>query len=121
MRLTWKDGATAVVAACVVAVALAVVQGWNWPMTSSIRAGIGVVAVAGIAMCSLGGSRYGEAVMRGLFGAIGSALGAVALVLIVWGLVAPSEELLVALAADILALWVLSTVRHTVQVRSGNA
>lgn len=115
MRLTWRDGATTVLAALVVAVAFAVTQGWDWPLLGTVRAGVGVLGVAGIAMCTLGGSRYGEDVVRGPFGATAGVLGAGALVLLIWGLVAPTEAILVAFAVDIVALWLVSTVRHAIE------
>lgn len=115
MRLTWKDGVTTLLAIFAVAVAFAVILEWGWPLMGTVRAGVGLLAVAGIAMCTLGGSRYGESVTKGPFGAIASVLGAGALVLIVWGLIAPAEMILVTLAADIVALWALSTLRHVVE------
>jgi hypothetical protein len=34
MRLTWRDGATTVLAALTVVVMLALTQAWSWPMAT---------------------------------------------------------------------------------------
>ncbi|HZD18801.1 MAG TPA: hypothetical protein VE669_11730 [Actinomycetota bacterium] len=114
MRLTWRDGVTTLLAAFVVAVAFAVTQGWDWPLLGSVRAGVGALGIAGIVMCSMGGATMGEDTVKGPYGTVGAVLGVGALALLIWGLVAPADAILVALAIDIVALWLLSTVRHSV-------
>ena len=116
MKLSYKDAITTVLAALVVAVMLAVTEGWAWPMLGSTRAGIVAVGILGVAMCSIG-TRSEDMATRNAFVnhpgmIVGSALGAVALVLLIAGLIAGSEALLVALASVLLLLWAVATIRH---------
>ena len=113
MRLTWRDGVATILAACVGAVTLAVTESLDWPLLGSNRAGIGVLAAIGWAMCVVGGSRTSSS-FRGPVGVLASILGVVALVLIVLGLITGSETALVALAADIGFLWLVATTRHAI-------
>lgn len=112
MRLTWRDGLTTILAVLVVAVTLGAIRGWDWPLIGSDRSAAGVLGVLGYGMC------YGAAVpktflsMKGGYRVLASVLGAAALVLVVVGLVWPSETLVVVIALDILALWAIATARH---------
>ena len=54
MKLTYRDAITTALATLVVAITLAVTQGWAWPMLGSPRAGIIAVGILGVAMCSIG-------------------------------------------------------------------
>jgi hypothetical protein len=117
MRLTWRDGVETVLLAGVVAVTLAVTQGWGWPLLGSERAGVAVLAVIGYAMCVLGGSRTAvEGLIREPRGhasvAVLSAFGALALVLVVVGLLVGTQAMLVALAITLAVLWAITTARH---------
>jgi hypothetical protein len=118
MKLTFRDAITTVLAGLVGAVVLAVTQGWAWPALGSPRAGILALGVLGIAMCSIGTRSEDMATKDALVrhpGMIaGSALGGVALVLLVAGLVVGSEALLVVFAIDLLLLWAIATLRHAV-------
>ena len=93
------------------AVTFAVTESWDWPLLGSNRAGIGVLAAIGWAMCMVGGSRTTWS-FKGPVGVLASILGVVALVPIVLGLITGSETALVALAADIGVLWLVATTRH---------
>lgn len=119
MRLTWRDGLTAVLALLAAAIALAVTREWSWPLLGTPRAAVGVLGVVGYAMCMLGirGSKMTTAgdLVRGPFMIAASALGAIALVLVVVGLIVSSETVVVAVAADLLLLWLVATARHGVE------
>jgi len=118
MRLTYRDGITTVLAAAVVAVTLAVTQGWDWPLLGTTRAGFVALGILGIAGCSVGNRTEDVAFAKefarrpGMIA--GSVLGAIGLVLFIAGLIVNTETLLVALAVDLVALWVLATTRHAV-------
>ena len=104
MKVTYRDAITTVLAALVVAVTLAVTEGWAWPMLGSTRAGIVGVGILGVAMCSIG-TRSEDMATRDVFVhhpgmIVGSALGTVALVLLIAGLIAGTEALLIVLAGD---------------------
>lgn len=115
MRLTWRDGITTVLAALVVLVTLAATQGWDWPLLGSERSAIGMLGVLGYAMCYAAGTPKAFLSMKGGYRTLSSVLGAVALLIFVVGLIWPSETWLVLLAADILLLWAIATVRHGVR------
>lgn len=113
MRLTWRDGATTTLACVVVAVAVAVTQGWDWPLLGSVTAGVGVLGAVGWAMCILGGSATSEWSMKNPFTVTMAVLGTVALVLIIVGLITGSEGVFAALAAVTIVMWAASTAAHT--------
>jgi hypothetical protein len=56
MRLTWRDGVETIVAVATVAIALAVTQEWGWLLLGSIGAGVLVLGIVGIAMCTFSDS-----------------------------------------------------------------
>ena len=118
MKLTIRDAITTALAALVVAVTLAVTQGWAWPMLGSPRAGIIAVGILGVAMCSIG-TRSEDMATKNAFVhhpgmIVGSALGAVALVLLIAGLIAGTEALLIVIAGVTVLLWAVATIRHAV-------
>lgn len=86
----------------------------DWPLLGSVTAGVGVLAVVGLAMCSLGGSTSAPRSMKDPYTIIMSVLGAGAVVLIVIGLFTGSEPVFVALAVTTLVMWLVSTAAHLV-------
>jgi hypothetical protein len=107
--ITWKDAITTILAAGTGALAYAKYLGWQSWVTAP-RLGIAVLAVVGIAMCALGA---GNTITAGSpWSIILSAMGGLALVLVIAGLITGSSFVFYALTADILALWLLSTIRH---------
>jgi hypothetical protein len=118
MRLTIRDGITTSLAVVVIAITLAVTGGWDWPLVGTPRAGILALGAIGIAMCSIGtrstdlGS--GRDLVRRPGMLAGTVLGSLALVLVVVGLIVGTEEMLVALAAVLVLMWAIATVRHAV-------
>ncbi len=119
MKLTSKDLAATVLAAAAVAVFLPVTRSWDWPLLGSYRMGIVALLIIGQGSCVLGGSadaisslvdRKAHAV--GAADMVAIALGGLALVLAVIGLIVGTRAPFVALVADILVLWVVSTLRH---------
>ncbi|MDH5223938.1 MAG: hypothetical protein OEW66_10490 [Actinomycetota bacterium] len=116
MRVTFRDGVTTILAGVVVAIALAVTEGWGWPMLGSTRAGIIALGLVGIAMCSIGTRAEDMATGRKLLEhpgmIVGSVLGAVALGVLIVGIFVDTEAMLVALAVVLLLLWFVATTRH---------
>jgi hypothetical protein len=113
MRFTSKDVISSFLAAAVVFVALAVVYGWGWPLLGDYRAGTVALGVFGIAMCA-SGSDYSRVRGSHPLVIVASLLGVAALGLIVAGLIWATVELFVGLAAVIVALWFVTTVRHLI-------
>ncbi len=112
MRLTWRDGTAAVLAALVMAVLLALTQGWSWPLLGDYRAGVVALTLIGFAMCSTGAGAMQARAFTQPFTIVASVLGVVALGLIVLGLIYATQALFVALGITILALWIATTVDH---------
>jgi hypothetical protein len=115
MKLTWKDGATTIMAGLTVAAVVAALQGWGWPLLGSVAAGVGVVGALGWAMCLLGGATRSGPSMKNPFTVVMSMLGSIALVLIIVGVITGSEGVLVSLAAVTVLMWVVSTTTHVVR------
>lgn len=111
MRLTWRDGVETILAGAAVAITLAVTLEWRWPLLGSVGAGILVLGAVGWAMCIFSGSRSAPSI-KDPYTAAMSVLGVIALVLIVIGLIAKSETVLVALAAVTILMWLASTTAH---------
>jgi len=121
MKLTYRDAITTALAGLVVAVTLAVTQGWSWPMFGSPRTGILAVGILGVAMCSIG-TRSEDMATKGEFlhhpGMVfGSVLGGVTLVLLIAGLIAGTEGLLIVIAGALVLLWAVATIRHAATPR----
>ena len=115
MKLTWRDGATTILAGFAVTVALAVTQEWDWPLLGSVTAGVGMLGAVGWAMCVLGGRDTSEWSMKNPFIVSMAVLGSVALALIVIGLITGSEAILVSLAVVTVVMWMASTSAHAMR------
>jgi hypothetical protein len=112
MQIRSQDLAATLLAAFVVAVTLAVTQAWNWPLLTDARAGMIAVTVAGFGMCALASAGMKAAPGPPAFMFASGALGVIALALVVYGLIVGTQTALVVLAAMVVALWFISTVRH---------
>src|SRR5690242_760415 len=107
MTSSRKDAAATVLTALAVLTFVATHDGWNvWLVGNSHRWAAGIIGLFGIVACALGSPRR-DAATRIL-----AALGAVALVLAVVSLATGSLTPLSLLVADIVVLWLVSTVRH---------
>lgn len=115
MKLTWKDGATTILAGLAVVAVVAALQGWGWPLLGSVAAAVGVVGAIGWAMCLLGGATGSVPSMKNPFTVVMSVLGSIALVLIIVGVISSSEGVLVALAVVTVAMWMTSTTAHVIR------
>jgi hypothetical protein len=100
----------------VIAVALAVTRSWGWPLLGSYRAGVAALGVIGWSMCILGGPRTTTS-FKGPFVVLASALGGLALVLVIVGSVTGTQGPFILLAVDIEVLWATTTLHHAVSAR----
>jgi len=114
MRLTWKDGVTTLLVVAIVLVTTAVVQGWDWPLLGSYRAGTVALVVLGMGMCATAGSTIQSFSMRNAYILTTSILGMLALVFAIWALISNTQEPFVALAIDTVLLWLVSTMHHAI-------
>lgn len=108
MALSWKDAATTVLAAGTGLLTYAKYQNWHSWLTGP-RLGAVVLGVVGIAMCATGA---GAIPSGSPWSVILSTMGSLALLFVIAGLITGSSWIFYALAADILALWLLATLRH---------
>ncbi len=113
MGLTWKDIATTILALCVFGIYYAMSKGVSLPLITGYRGAILVLALLGIAMCSLSG---GTNTNTGVFFIAASFLGVVALVLIIYGLITGTKIAFVLLAVNLIVLWLIATLRHLLKI-----
>ena len=113
MRFTSKDLVGTALAAGAVVVALAVTSRWGWPLLGDFRAGTIALALIGFAMCGTA-SDYSTVRPSHPLVMLATVLGVAALGLIIAGLIWATVELFFWLAAVIVALWFVTTVRHLI-------
>jgi hypothetical protein len=124
MKLTWKDGAATILVGAAAAATLAVTKGWDWPLLGSYRWGVVMLAVVGVITCAVaGGAGEGiatkePATFEGPLGALARLLHLAVPAILLIGLIAPSAGVVLAMGADVLALWVVGTIHHAVQGRT---
>jgi peptidoglycan/LPS O-acetylase OafA/YrhL len=112
MSLSQKDVTATLLTALVVLAFFATHEGWNvWLIGDSHRWAAGTIFVLGGLTCALG-SRS-----RGAMSRVLAVLGATALALAILAVATGSLTPLFLLVVDIVLLWALSTLRHTVHVR----
>ena len=113
MRLNSKDLVGGLLAAAAVLVALDVTNGWGWPLLGDYRAGTIALGVIGFAMCGAA-SDYSTVRSPNPLLILAGILGVAALGLLIGGLIWATATLLIWLAAVIVALWAVSTLRHVI-------
>jgi hypothetical protein len=111
MKVSFRDATATVLAVLAALVALAVINGWGWPLLTGYRAGTIALGVIGFGMCIVG-SDYST--VRGLdpFVLVAGLLGVAASGLAIAGLIWATGALFVWLAVTILLLWLITTARH---------
>jgi hypothetical protein len=117
MGLSWRDGIATLLVSAAVAVTLSVVYGWNWPLISDARAGVLALFVLSYPSCLVAQApaRMAAAIRRGAtwgpFLVIATVLGAVALLLLIAGVITNSVAVLVSAAIVVVAVWAV-TIAH---------
>lgn len=109
MKLSWKDILTTLLAIVVGVALFAKIKEYDWAFIGSWRTAIGSLGFLGLLMATIDEEDFTH------FNAWGAvewifAVGAVGLVIA--GLIVSSKVLVVALAADLLALWGATIIRH---------
>ncbi|GAA2216197.1 hypothetical protein GCM10009850_116660 [Nonomuraea monospora] len=112
MRLTWKDALATVAAGVNVAVYVAFTQGADVPIVDSVRGATGTILLLGLVGGCMLSAAPEEYERKGSYMAVASALGGIALLAGVVGLIAASELALAVLFYATIALWLMATVRH---------
>jgi hypothetical protein len=112
MRLTWRDAAATVLGGVALMLFLAVTGGWGWPLLGSTRMGVLALGMVGLAMCIAGGDPTVAGTAKSPASVVATALGGLAMALVIAGVISGSRSVLVALGLDMVALWLLTTTRH---------
>jgi hypothetical protein len=123
MRLTWRDGVATALGLLGGVVVVAVLQGWDWPLLGTYRAGVVALAAIGIPMCLIGAYPFWDSVafrqprliLRDPFLTVAAVLGFAAATALVIGLVRGTELPFVYLAVLMGHLWLVATVRHALE------
>jgi len=113
MGLTWKDGVTTLLAVAVAVVYQALASGWAVPVVGDARGASLVLGIVGLAMCIIGADATAMTT-RDRATVTASILGGAAAVLTIGALITGWPTLALLLAADILLLWIVSTLRHAI-------
>jgi hypothetical protein len=113
MRLTWRDGVSALLVGACGLIFLAVSDGWGWPLLGGYRAGAAALLVVGLAACIVGGSNMtsfdtGDAMVLGA-----TTMGFFAFAVGIWGIVTASETAFAILMVTIVMLWIVATIHHS--------
>ena len=112
MSLTWRDGIGTLLVGSTGVVAYARAKTFDWPLLHSWRMATAVLLVVGLASCTIIGS--GVVPTKDIWTKSASVLGGTAFVLALVGLIANSKWAFFGLAANIIALWVLTTTHHAI-------
>lgn len=116
MRATWRDAAATGLAAAVLAVYAANIFGWNVPLVGDTRLAVLAIGIVGLGMC-IAAADPNVFTARTAYTVAASALGVLALALVVVGLITGWALVLTALVAVTALLYVMATVRHLVRER----
>jgi hypothetical protein len=113
MRLTWRDGVSALLVGACGLIFLAVSDGWGWPMLGGYRAGAAALLVVGLAACIVGGSNMTTFDTRDAMVIGATTMGSFAFAVGIWGLVTGSETAFAILLVTIVMLWIVATIHHS--------
>ena len=112
MSLTWKDAAATTLVGVGGVITYARVKGFSWPLLTNWRMGSLALIVVGLAACIVIGS--GAVPAKNTWTTTATVLGGLSFALAIVGLITNSKVVFLVLAADIAALWLLTTVHHVI-------
>ncbi len=121
MGLSWRDAVGTLLVAAAVTVTLSVVYGWNWPLIGDARAGVIALFVLSYPSCLVAQApaRMAAAMRQettwGPFLVTATVLGALALLLMIAGVILNSFTVLIGTAIVVVAIWVVTTAHHLVE------
>jgi hypothetical protein len=110
MALTWKDLIATIFTGLTAYVAYLSYAQAKMPYLANYRWGVALLGVVGLAVCAFASVNTSPSTMTTLL----SGLGIIAFLAVVVGLITNSQIAFLALAATIIVLWLLTTVRHLV-------
>ena len=115
MRLTWRDGASALLVGACGLIFLAVSDGWGWPLLGGYRAGAAALLVVGLAACAVGGSNMTTFDTRDAMVLGATTIGFFAFAVAIWGIATGSEAAFAILLVTTVMLWVVATIHHAIE------
>lgn len=110
MNLSIKDLVASVLAIISIGFSYLMVTGYKFPLITNYRWATAVLLVVGIAMCALSG--WDPSGAKSWWITLSSVLGALAIILIIAGIVTGAKTIFMLLAGTIVVLWLLTTVHH---------
>lgn len=110
MSLTWKDLITTSLAGITIWFSYLVLIGYKFPIIVGYRWATLILLILGVGMCAFSSASGAS----GMFITIASGLGVLALILVVLGLIFGTKFLFISLLTVIIALWIVSTLRHLI-------
>jgi hypothetical protein len=113
MRITWRDGATTLLAALVALIFAAYTLGWSVPIVDDARGAILAIGLIGLGMCIVGASPSSMTSKSG-YTALMSALGVAALLLVIVGVVTGWPVVVALIAINTVVMYAIATTRHAV-------
>lgn len=109
MKLSWKDVVTTLLAIIVGVALVAKIREYNWAFIGSWRTAIGSMGVLGLILATVDEEDFTH---FNAWGIVEWTLAIAGIGLFVAGMIVASKVLFVIFAADVLALWVASVIRH---------
>lgn len=110
--LTIKDAIATILTGFTALFAYLTVDGFRFPMVTNYRIASLVLLIVGIGMCASFSNTQNTTnqTMMTLAGILGGA----ALILVIAGLITANKIVFILLAADIIVLWAITTLRHAI-------
>ena len=115
MRLTWRDGMSALLVGACGLIFFAVSDEWGWPLLGGYRAGAAALLVVGLAACAVGGSNMTTFDTRDAMVLGATTMGFFAFAVGMWGMVTGSETAFAILLVTTVMLWVVATIHHALE------
>ena len=112
MSLSWKDAVATLTTGTAAAFAYAKLRGWEWAPLNNWRVNILLVFALGIGACIASGTN--AVPVSNTWTTIASALGIIAMILLVAGLILGDKIIFFMMVADVMALWAISTAHHLI-------
>jgi hypothetical protein len=113
MSVTWRDLIATLLVGVGGVVVYAMLKQLDWPLLTSWRMGTLVLFVLGLGTCIFVGSA--GVPEKNSWNTVATVLGVGAIILAIAGLALNSKVIFLFLATDILALWLVATLRHMLQ------